>query len=82
MERCGGLCTGFQGQQAWSKRRKAIDKDITCETCNDKAHKLETFDHDFVNARLGKKIHDIKNWNEHVKLVNCANDSCKREGRC
>jgi len=82
MERCGGLCTGFQGQEAWRNRRKAIDKDITCETCNDKAHKLETFDHDFVNARLGKQIHDVKNWDEHIKLITCANNSCKKEGRC
>jgi len=80
-ERCGGLCTGYQGQDIWEQRRKVTNK-IPCETCRDEANKLETFTHDIVNTRLGKKVHDKKNWDNFVAIVNCSNNSCKKEGRC
>jgi len=81
MERCGGQCTGYDGAEVWKEREQANSK-ITCDICRDKAEKLETFTHDIVNARLGKKIFDKNNWDEHVQIVNCVNDSCKKEGRC
>ena len=80
-ERCGGLCTGYDGGKIWEERKK-INKKIDCETCRDKAEHLETFSHDVVNATLGKKIFDKKNWDNYVSIVNCANKSCKTEGRC
>jgi len=80
-ERCGGLCTGYDGSDVW-KKRKQINDTITCESCKEEAAKLETFTHDIVNARLGKNIHDKKNWDNFIGIVNCSNDSCKKEGRC
>lgn len=80
-ERCGGLCTGYDGSKVWEERKKVNSK-ITCESCRDEAAKLETFTHDIVNARLGKKIHDKKNWDNFIGIVNCSNNSCKKEGRC
>jgi len=80
-ERCGGLCTGYQGQDIWTKRRK-VTNEIPCETCREEANKLETFTHDIVNTRLGKKVYDKKNWDNFVDIVNCTNNSCKKEGRC
>ena len=80
-ERCGGLCTGYDGSKIWDERKK-INSNIDCETCRDKADHLETFSHDVVNATLGKKIFDKTNWDNYVKIVKCANDSCKKEGRC
>jgi len=80
-ERCGGLCTGYDGSSNWAERRRTIKK-IDCESCRDEAGKLETFTHDLVNARLGKKIFDKKNWNNFIGIVNCSNNSCKKEGRC
>lgn len=81
MERCGGQCTGYDGSEIWKERKQANSK-ISCDICRDKAEKLEIFTHDIVNARLGKKIFDKKNWDDHVSIVNCVNDSCKKEGRC
>ena len=81
MERCGGQCTGYDGTQIW-KERQQVNSKISCDACRDKAEKLEIFTHDIVNARLGKKIFNKKNWDEHVDIVNCVNDSCKKEGRC
>ena len=80
-ERCGGLCTGYDGSKIWAERKRINDK-IECESCKEEAKKLETFTHDIVNARLGKKIFDKNNWNKFVDVVKCANDSCKKEGRC
>ena len=80
-EKCGGQCTGYDGSEIWKEREQANAK-ISCDICRDKAEKLETFTHDIVNARLGKKIFNKKNWDEHVEIVNCVNDSCKKEGRC
>ena len=80
-EKCGGLCTGYDGSAVWEKR-KQINDTIECDVCRDKASKLETFTHDIVNGRLGKEIFDKKNWDDHVTIVNCVNDSCKKEGRC
>ena len=80
-ERCGGLCTGYDGSKIWDERKK-INNKIDCESCKIEAAKLETFTHDIVNARLGKQIHDKKNWNNFVSIVQCANNSCKKEGRC
>ena len=59
-ERCGGLCTGYDGSKIWDER-KNINKKITCDICRDKADHLETFSHDIVNATLGKKIFDKNN---------------------
>ncbi|MEE9215753.1 MAG: hypothetical protein V3U54_13440 [Thermodesulfobacteriota bacterium] len=81
MERCGGQCTGYDGSAVWKEREQANAK-ITCDNCRGKAEKLEVFTHDIVNGRIGKKIFDKKNWDEHVQIVNCVNDSCKKEGRC
>ncbi len=80
-ERCGGLCTGYDGSKVWDARKK-INDSIECESCKDEASKLETFTHDIVNVRLGKKVFDKSNWNNFVGIVNCANNSCKKEGRC
>jgi len=80
-ERCGGLCTGYDGSEIWAERKRVNSK-IECETCRDGAEHLETFSHDIVNARLGKQIHDKSNWDNYVDIVNCANTSCKKEGRC
>jgi len=80
-EKCEGECTGYDGSGVWEKR-KQVNSTIECDRCRDKAEKLETFTHDIVNGRLGKKIFDKKNWDDHVDIVNCVNDSCKKEGRC
>ena len=80
-ERCQGKCTGYDGSKIWDERKK-VNKKIDCETCRDKAEHLETFSHDVVNATLGKPIFDKKNWDDYVSIVKCANDSCKKEGRC
>lgn len=81
-ETCGGRCTGFDGKFAWENRRKAINKDIDCDSCNKESHKLETFNHDIVNGRLGKQIFDKKNFHEFVDIVNCVSNKCKKDGRC
>jgi len=81
-EVCGGRCTGFEGAQAWKNRRIAIDKDVDCKSCNEEAHLMETFSHDLVNVRLGKKTHDKKNFHKFVEIVNCAAATCKEKGTC
>lgn len=80
-ERCGGLCTGYDGSHIWKQRRQLVKK-IECETCRDEADKLETFTHDIVNARLGKPVYDKQNFHKFVEVVNCAANTCKKEGRC
>ena len=80
-ENCGGRCTGYDGAKIWAERKRVNDK-IECQSCNQEAAKLETFTHDIVNARLGKKIHDKQNWNRFVQVVECANARCKDEKRC
>ena len=39
-ERCGGLCTGYDGSKIWDERKKINDK-IECESCKIEARKLE-----------------------------------------
>lgn len=80
-ERCGGLCTGYDGSKIWAERKK-INSKIDCESCRVEADLLETFTHDLVNARLGKPIFNKPNWNKFVGIVQCANNSCKKEGKC
>ena len=80
-EKCGGKCTGYDGSKIWEERKR-VNKKIECETCREEAEHLETFTHDIVNARLGKKIHDKKNFHEFVSIVNCAAKTCRAEGRC
>ena len=80
-ENCGGRCTGYDGSKIWAERKRANDK-IECESCHEEAAHLETFTHDIVNARLGKKIFDKKNWDNFVSVVQCANAKCKDDGRC
>ena len=80
-EKCGGLCTGWDGKHIWAERKKVNNK-IECESCRDEANKLETFTHDLVNVRLGKTVFDKNNWNKFVGIVTCANNSCKKEGKC
>lgn len=69
-EKCGGLCTGFDGSHIWKKIHSAADG-IDCETCKIEGKKLLSFAHDIVNLRLGKKPHDIKNFKEFSKIVSC-----------
>lgn len=80
-ERCGGMCTGYDGSKIW-KARQDINKKIDCKTCREEAEKLETFTHDIVNVRLGKQVHDKKNWDKFVSIVECSNNSCKEAGKC
>lgn len=80
-ERCGGLCTGYDGSKIWEERKK-INSKIECESCKEEAGNLETFTHDIVNARLGKKVFDKNNFHKFVDIVNCTANSCKKEGRC
>ena len=80
-EKCGGRCTGYDGGKMW-QARKELNKKIDCESCRDEAELLETFNHDIVNAHLGKTIYDKKNWKKFVSIVNCADNACSRDGRC
>ena len=80
-EKCGGSCTGYNGSKNWAKRR-ALIKEIDCESCNEEANNLETFTHDVVNARLGKQIFNKPNFHKYVDIVNCVSFSCKKDGRC
>lgn len=80
-ERCGGLCTGYNGSHVW----KAIDKDIDkieCETCRPEGHDLIDFAHDVKNIQLGKSVFRKKNFHKYVDIVKCVSESCKKEGRC
>jgi len=70
-ERCGGLCTGFDGSHIWKKIHDAVNT-IECETCHDEGQKVLSFAHDLVNLRLGKPAYDLKNFKEFVKIVNCV----------
>lgn len=80
-ERCGFLCTGYDGSEQWKKIHRAAEE-IPCETCKDHAVKLVKGLHDVVNVGLGKKAFDSDNLDEFVNEVNCVYNSCKKEGRC
>ena len=80
-ETCGGYCTGYDGSKIWEERRMINDK-IECESCHAEAQKLETFTHDIVNGRLGKKIYDKDNFHSFVDIVKCTQASCLEDGRC
>ena len=79
-ERCGFKCTGFDGTDVWEKLHK-LPKEIECETCAVHADELFTGVHDVVNIGLGKKVHNPKNLTKFVNEVNCAYNTCKKEGK-
>lgn len=81
-ETCGFRCTGYDGKQVWKKRMDAIKKDTDCESCKDHAIKHESFSHDHVNAGLGKKVFDKKNYHQTIKEILCVQSSCLKDGRC
>ena len=70
-ERCGGLCTGFDGSAIWAAIHAAVDR-IDCETCKEEGKKVLSAAHDLVNLRLGKPAFDIMNFKEFVKIYNCV----------
>jgi len=89
-EICGGKCTSYDGtiskdilikknSNAWDARRRIINEGIWCESCRDDANKLETFDHDVVNARIGKTIQDKQNFKKHFDMIKCI---CNKTGVC
>ena len=73
-EKCGGLCTGFDGSHIWDEIHGAVKK-IDCETCQIEGGKLLIFAHDVVNARLGKPLHDKKNFLEFLDIIDCLRAS-------
>ena len=80
-ERCGYLCTGYDGSDRWEKLHNIVDG-IECETCRNDGKKLMVFAHDMVNLGLGKHAYDSNNFHSFVDKVNCLAASCKKEGRC
>jgi len=77
-EICGGSCTGYEGAKDWKKIDNVVNG-IECESCRDEGKKLMSFAHDIVNAKLGKKIFDKKNFQTHAKQIECI---CKKTGVC
>ncbi len=80
-ERCGFLCTGFDGSKTWEIIHKAA-QDIECDSCRDHGMKMVSGLHDFVNVGLGKPAHDPANFREFALEVECALKSCTNEGLC
>lgn len=80
-ERCGFSCTGYDGSHRWKILHDTVDK-IECDTCREHAKSLMSGLHDHVNAGLGEKIFDLKNYKKFVDEVNCVYQSCVNEGRC
>lgn len=80
-ETCGFKCTGYDGGNIWNEIHK-IPKKIECESCADHAKDILNGVHDLVNAGLGKKTFDKKNFNKFADEVQCVRDKCKRENRC
>jgi len=70
-EVCGFSCTGFDGKEVWKKLHN-LHKDIECEECSDHAKRLFEFVHDLVNAGLGKKLHNEKNFNDIYNEIQCV----------
>lgn len=70
-EICGFSCTGFDGSKIWGDIDKAVEK-IDCETCHDHAKQLMSFVHDVVNAGLGKKLYDEKNFIKIYNQITCV----------
>lgn len=80
-ESCGFACTGYDGGAQWKKMHAAAEE-IGCESCRIHGKALVSGLHDHVNAGLGKKVYDKKNYEHFVHEVNCAYNRCKADGRC
>ena len=78
-ETCGGKCTGYKGSHIWKKLEKDVNS-VECDNCRDEGKDKLTFMHDTVNAQLGKKIFDKRNFKKQVKAIECI---CKNNpGLC
>lgn len=76
-EICGFSCTGFEGKKIWQELESTVKK-IDCESCRNHAIELISFLHDLVNAGLGKKVYNEKNFNKIYSQINCVYN--KRSG--
>jgi len=76
-EKCGGACTGFDGSKIWAERMAQIKdpKKYDCETCQEEAENLEIFNHDIVNAKLGKPIFNKTNFKKEAQAIKCICDN-------
>lgn len=77
-ESCGFKCTGYDGSHIWKKLHDLV-KGVECDTCREHAIKLMSGLHDHVNAGLGEKMYDEKNYEKFVNEVICVHDSRKGE---
>ena len=80
-ETCGFQCTGYDGSHRWKEIHKIVE-DIECDTCREHAVSMMKGVHDHVNAGLGEKIFDKKNYSAFVTEVNCVFAACKARGDC
>ena len=80
-ETCGFQCTNYSGAHVWKKLHAAVES-IECGQCQEHAVKMMKGLHDTVNAGLGEKIYDKKNFRQFVNEVNCVYNACVERGHC
>jgi hypothetical protein len=56
------------GPMAW-KALHTVCEAIPCKSCSDHCHRMVDFEHDLVNAHLGKPIHDMENVQRYLATI-------------
>ena len=75
------VCTGSNESHIWKELHGSLLDKFNCGTCQLHADKRFRFEHDHVNAGLGKGVWDSGLYEEGVKETNEVYDLWVKRGR-
>lgn len=56
------------GAHYWNAFHSIAEK-VPCPSCKAEAVPLMVFVHDLINLKLGKKLNDVQNFNNHISTI-------------